>query len=140
MITTYKILNGFDRVDSSTWFKQNQTIRTWLNADPANLEPSFSRTEIRRNFFSIRVPDVWNKRPAHVKSSTSINMFKSRYDEWWLSMHKNFWCYLLHLGTKRNWINKISILGDFNGEVKLVQETFLAINFVITLSAKYWSS
>ena len=82
MITTYKILNGFDRVDSSTWFKQiNQTGRTRLNADP-NLESSFSRTEIRRNFFSIRVPDIWNKLPAHVKSSTSINMFKSRYDEY----------------------------------------------------------
>jgi hypothetical protein len=44
---------------------------------------------------------------------------------------------MLHLRTKRNSINKISILGDLNGEVRLVQETFLAINFVITLSAKY---
>ena len=83
MITTYKILNGFDRVDSSTWFKQiNQTRRTRLNADPANLESSFSKTEIRRNFFSIRVPDIWNKLPANVKSSTSINMLKSRYDDY----------------------------------------------------------
>ena len=83
MITTYKILNGFDRVDPSTWFKQiNQTRRTRLNADPANLEPTFTRTEIRKNFFSIRVPDVWNKLPAHVKSSTSIYMFKSRYDDY----------------------------------------------------------
>ena len=68
MITTYKILNGFDRVDSSTWFKQiNQTRRTRLNADPANLESSFSKTEIRRNFFNIRLPDIWNKLPANVK-------------------------------------------------------------------------
>ena len=58
MITTYKILNGFDRVDSSTWFKQiNQTRRTRVKGDPANLKPSFTRT---RNFFSIRVLDIWN--------------------------------------------------------------------------------
>ena len=83
MINTYKILNGFDRVDPSTWFKQiNQTRRTRLNADSANLEPTFSRTEIRKSFFTIRVPDLCNKLPAHVKSSTSIYMFKSRYDDY----------------------------------------------------------
>ena len=54
MITTYKILNGFDRVDPSIWFKQiYQTRRTRLNTDP-----TFSRIEIRKNFFSIRVQDV----------------------------------------------------------------------------------
>ena len=52
------------------------------------------------------------------------------------SRHDVYWT-LLHLRTKRNSINKISILGDLNGVVRLVKETFLAINFVITLSAKY---
>ena len=41
-----------------------------------------ARLEIRRNFYSIRAAKGWNELPENVKSSTSINGFKSAYDKW----------------------------------------------------------
>ena len=38
------------------------------------------RTELRRNFFSQRVVNLWNSLPTEVVEATSLNMFKSRID------------------------------------------------------------
>ena len=42
-----------------------------------------ARLEIRRNSFPIRAAKGWNELPEEVKSSTSINGFKTAYDRWW---------------------------------------------------------
>ena len=81
MIQTFKIINGFDRVPYSTWFTPiNQVRTTRLTADPKNLEPQFARTETRKNFFSVWVPDAWNSLPSNVKESRNVHVFKKRYD------------------------------------------------------------
>ena len=38
------------------------------------------RTELRRNFFSQRVVNLWNSLPTEVVEATSLNMFKARMD------------------------------------------------------------
>jgi hypothetical protein len=54
MIQAFKIIRGFDKVDSSTWFQEvDVSIRTTRSAaDPLNLRPQAARLETRRNFFS----------------------------------------------------------------------------------------
>ena len=41
-----------------------------------------ARLEIRRNFFTIRAAKTWNELPEIVKNCTSINGFKTAYDNW----------------------------------------------------------
>ena len=38
------------------------------------------KLNVRKNFFSQRVVNDWNKLPENVMNSTSINMFKKRLD------------------------------------------------------------
>ena len=45
--------------------------------DPLNLARKYARTDIRRNFFSVRVIDHWNSLPPDVKASTSVSPFKN---------------------------------------------------------------
>ena len=39
-----------------------------------------SNLEIRRNFFSCRATKVWNALPENVKSASSVESFKYKYD------------------------------------------------------------
>jgi ribonuclease P/MRP protein subunit RPP40 len=53
MEQTFKILRGFDRVNSDTWFQRVDTTGrvTRSAADPLNLRQQAARLEIRRHFF-----------------------------------------------------------------------------------------
>ena len=64
MITTFRIMEGNDRVDSGTWFKTVQESRVagvrtrqdtagQLIKEPLGLE-------VRKHFFSQRIVDPWN--------------------------------------------------------------------------------
>ena len=84
MITTYKILKGYVNVNPETWFQQvgNQPLRhTRLTMHPLNLLHKNSKTEARKNSFSVRIPPTWNNLPNKVKDSTSIESFKYNYDK-----------------------------------------------------------
>ena len=45
------------------------------------LSKNRNNLEVRQNFFSQRVVDVWNHLPAKVVESESLDVFKSRLDE-----------------------------------------------------------
>ena len=66
MIQTYKILKGVDKVEVGTWFEMvaNTGRATRAAADPLNIRIPAPRLELRRNFFSQRVPGSWNAIPA----------------------------------------------------------------------------
>ena len=38
--------------------------------------------DVRKNFFSLRVVNKWNKLPEVVKEQQNINGFKNHYDRW----------------------------------------------------------
>ena len=94
MIQTFKIINQVDDVPINTFFKisgsdhQHATRGAVTVNDPEeevhpsnmNIAKPKAEGEIRRNFFSHRVVDNWNKLPADVKSATSVNDFKNMYD------------------------------------------------------------
>lgn len=79
LIQTYKIINEIDAVKPSTWFNlvgENQTRQTRFTINPINILPGRSRLEIRRNFFSQRVPELWNNLPDVIKNSRTVAIFK----------------------------------------------------------------
>ena len=66
LVQTYKALNGIDNVDSSIWFKlvgQTTHIPTRNTAYARNLLSSTAPSDIRKNFFSMRVVPLWNALP-----------------------------------------------------------------------------
>jgi hypothetical protein len=80
LIQAFKIIRGFDDVESDTWFDlvgQDPTRITRHTQDPLNICRKNPRTEIRRNFFSNRVIDTWNNIPSEIKNSRSVAMFKT---------------------------------------------------------------
>ena len=85
MILTWKILNKKIDVDETTWFTRlnaNNTRETRLTHSGLNLSVPRTSLEIRRNFFSARVPNTWNQLPEKVKVATSVSSFKHLYDHW----------------------------------------------------------
>ena len=85
MIETFKILKGFSNVDPSIFFQtvgENPEARTRGRSYHLNLIGSNARTEVRKIFFSNRVPTSWNALPEEVKNSNSVSTFKHRYDRY----------------------------------------------------------
>jgi hypothetical protein len=78
MVQTYKIVTGKDMV-ISTWFTSvTESGRpTRSAANPLNLRPQASMPEIRRQFFSQRVVESWNKIPASLKQAKNVKCFKN---------------------------------------------------------------
>jgi hypothetical protein len=81
MVQVYKIVNGKDMVDSQTWFQlAGQAERhTRSTADPLNLRPQAARLDLRRNFFTNRVVEDWNKIPLVVRKAKTVISFKNGY-------------------------------------------------------------
>lgn len=79
----FRILNGLDDVDHTSWFKYFSDFHEipTRSSTSQHLITQRNRLDMRKNFFSQRVVDVWNGISLHVKSSESVNTFKKRYDE-----------------------------------------------------------
>ena len=83
MIQTWKIihLEGFKCSQFFTLVRDNVPNNgTRFNADPLNIVQQRANLEVRKNFFSLRVPEHWNALPTTVKNATSVNNFKNLYD------------------------------------------------------------
>ena len=81
-LRTYKIIYGFDDVASDTWFnlvRAGEHKLTRLTADPLNFIPSRSRLEVRSNFFSQIVVNLWNSIPGDIKNSRNPKLLKNNY-------------------------------------------------------------
>ena len=88
MIQTWRILTGKDRVDPANWFiLQGDQVREVATSTrghrgyQALLSRPPLKLEVRREVFSNRVVDEYNRLPDRVKMSTNMNMFKARLDE-----------------------------------------------------------
>ena len=79
MIEVFKMIKGIDRVSYEDFFKIDTTGKT--RGHKYKLVKSRSRLEIRRNFFSQRIVNTWNRLPAEVVEAESVNCFKNRYDK-----------------------------------------------------------
>ena len=83
LIQTFKILKGFDYVDSSIWFEtvgKEPSRRTIQSAYHLNLNRRQASTDVRSNFFSNRVIEPWNRLPTELKESRTVKYFKDGLD------------------------------------------------------------
>ena len=87
LIETFKIITGKSNVVPETWFTfassntTDEAVRTRATTGYFNLvQPPIPKTEIRKNFFSYRVVDHWNRLPDQVKMSQKTNDFKNALD------------------------------------------------------------
>ena len=81
MLQVYKVLSGKDKVMHSEWFTRVASGQraTRAAADPWNLRVPAPRLEVRKNFFTQRVPEQWNKIPPALKCAATANAFKNGY-------------------------------------------------------------
>ena len=81
MITVFRIVKGFDKVDSSKFFRFRNL--TWPNrCHSMQIVKQQFRTDVRKHFFSQRIINFWNRLPASVVDSKSITSFKSNLDRY----------------------------------------------------------
>ena len=86
MLETFKILNGFENIDSSRFFRlataqDEETVGIETRGHSQKFEKSRYGHFLRMKFFDARVVNKWNSLPEAVISSNSINSFKSSYDK-----------------------------------------------------------
>ena len=79
LVQVYKIIHEVDDVDSGTWFERTDQHQNRTRAAEWGLRQSGRppRLEMRRNFFSQRVIQEWNRFPVDTRSTSTQNEFKS---------------------------------------------------------------
>ena len=78
LIEIYKILTGLDRVDSERIFPLVGESRTRGHSLRIRGKPF--RTEVRRNFFTQRVVNMWDSLPQNVVEAKTFSDFKKKLE------------------------------------------------------------
>ena len=78
LIETYKILTGLERVDLERMFPMVGESRT--RGHNLRIRGKPFRAEVRRNFFTQRVVNVWNSLPQNVVEAKTLSDFKNKLD------------------------------------------------------------
>jgi hypothetical protein len=83
--TMHKLVHGVGDIDISEWFGQNTGATvTRARADPLNVLSKNGTLELRRNFFTLRIANEWNKVPPEIKNITIPGQFKKALTRWQL--------------------------------------------------------
>ena len=85
MITMYKLMNGFVRIDHSNLFTPPKTLYT--RGHNHRVFKTHATKNARKNSFSQRIVNDWNHLPKHVINAPTLNAFKARLDKWWKDYH-----------------------------------------------------
>ena len=84
MMQVFKLMHNYDDVDRRQFFQTagEESVRvTRQSSDALNILTTRCKTEVRRNFFTNRVAENWNKLPENIKGAGNIKTFKSLYDK-----------------------------------------------------------
>ncbi|XP_076041896.1 uncharacterized protein LOC143025774 [Oratosquilla oratoria] len=76
------MLNGEEDIDCSQFLQIEPRERYETRGHQWKLKKTRFRTTKRSNFFDARVVNKWNSLPENVVNSSSVNMFKNRYDRY----------------------------------------------------------
>ncbi len=79
LIEVFKILNQFGKINPGKLFEMNNATVTRGNG--MKLKGQRYNTIARKSYFSVRVVDHWNRLPASVVCSDSVDSFKSQLDK-----------------------------------------------------------
>ena len=80
LIETFKILKNIDNINHSNFFEMSSQLMTRNNG--LKLRGHRFNTDLRKNYFNIRVIDYWNKLPESVVQANTIATFKDRLDKY----------------------------------------------------------
>ena len=76
----FKILNGYENIDSNLFFEIKESKIT--RGHNFTLVKKQSRLDVRKFSFSQRTINVWNKLSEECVHASSVNMFKNRIDKY----------------------------------------------------------
>ena len=81
MCMVHRVVHRDAGLEPATWFEGAGASgrATRVASDPLNLRVTAGRLEIIRNFFSVRVPDDWNKVLPNIKRLEKNSAFKKAY-------------------------------------------------------------
>ena len=80
LIEVYKILNGYEGTDFNTFFKLRQSNTRGHSCKLEKKE--HVNSQVRGEWFSVRVINPWNNLPSSVVNAQSIKSFKEKLDEY----------------------------------------------------------
>ena len=83
LIETYKIKQGYIKVENDKLFPQPPSRSQQLRGHSLKIYKRQARTETRRSIFSQRVVDKWNILPENIVMAPSVNSFKKRLNKMW---------------------------------------------------------
>jgi len=87
MIEVYKFTHGI-YISGDNLLPR--ALKSVVTGHEYKLKKRHCHTQLRANFFSYRVVNLWNRLPEDVISASSVNMFKLRLDKYWAN-----YCYTL---------------------------------------------
>jgi len=88
MIETYKLLTGKYDQQVALTLPKNVTSEYFTRGSCNKLLIKRCRYDLRKNFYSNRIVNIWNSLPDYVVMSDTINTFKNRLDAHW--NHRGF--------------------------------------------------
>ena len=79
-IEVFKILNGYDNIDSNIIFEIKESEIT--RGQNFTLVKKQSRLDVRKFSFSQRTINAWNKLSTECVHASSVNMFKNKIEKY----------------------------------------------------------
>ena len=79
----FKLLNGLEQVDYSTFFKLAEDTKTRGHSLKLFKPTLVKNLNCRSQFFSQRVINDWNSLPRNVVNAKTVSQFKSELDSHW---------------------------------------------------------
>lgn len=79
LIETFKIVNEIDMIKYENLFEFSSQSATRNNG--FNLKGQRFNTDLRKNYFNLRVVDYWNKLPSSVVQVSTVDALKNRVDK-----------------------------------------------------------
>ena len=79
-IEVFKILNGYENIDSNTFFEIKESKIT--REHNFMLVEKQSRLDVRKFSFPKRTINVWNKLSTECVHASSVNMFNNKIDKY----------------------------------------------------------
>ena len=84
LILLYKMVNHLIDLNNSDFFTFNQST---TRGHSAKINHEYSRLDIRKYFFTNRTVTIWNALPQSIIDSSSLQMFKSKINEYNLEIY-----------------------------------------------------